>query len=123
MDRATHTEATLCLTLSFTLLVSPLLPSVLRHNPSQTINIGLGQLLAVFVQFGPRVPLRAEEFAGDAVAFAAGEIYGKAGAEAQGCGPFSLPLLVLLVEGLADLLRAGSEDLIDEACGQRARGY
>ena len=74
----------------------------------------------MLLQILPRIPLRADELAGDAVALGAGEINGEAGTEVERGRALFLPLLVLLEEGCADFLGTGGEHFINEPRGQRA---
>ena len=92
--------------------VPPIFPAVFRHDAAQAINIRIRQFVAVFLQILPRIPLRADELAGDAGAFRAGEIDGEARAEFQRHRAFFLPALVLLEKCRADFVRAGGENFI-----------
>src|SRR5690349_2022144 len=53
---------------------SPFPAAILGHDAAQAIDVGAGKLVAMLVQSGPWVPLRADQSAADAVALLAREI-------------------------------------------------
>src|ERR1043166_7693461 len=61
--------------------LTPFLPAVLGHDSAQAIDVRLRQFVAMFLQLLPRIPLRADELARDAVALLRGEVNAKTRAE------------------------------------------
>ena len=76
----------------------------------------------VFVETLPRVPLRADELAGHAVALRAGEVDAQVRAEFERHAAVRGLLERTLVEIRADLVRPGGQDLVEQARVQRAGG-
>src|SRR5208283_2671424 len=55
--------------------VAPGFTAVFRHNAAQCVNVAV-QIALEFVEPFPRIPLRADELAGDAVTLRTGQING-----------------------------------------------
>src|SRR5579872_6125589 len=78
------------------LFISPLFAAVFGDDAAETIDVRLREVFAVLLQVLPRIPLGADEFAGNTIAFGAGKINSQAGTKIQRHGAFFLPRFVLL---------------------------
>src|ERR1035437_6746231 len=98
----------------------PFLAAIFGHDAAQAVDIRLRQFVAIFLQILPRIPLRADELAGDAVALRAGEINRKTGTEFERHRAFFLPSFVLLEKRRTDFFGASGENFIHEPRRQSA---
>src|SRR5438477_10688165 len=98
--------------LGFWSFLIPPLPSIFRHDAAQGVNVRLGQLIFVLVKFLPRIPLRADQFAGDSIALRRSEINTETRSLFKG-HPATLLLLERFgIKGLAHSLLPAGQDFV-----------
>jgi hypothetical protein len=98
----------------------PVQSSVAGHDPPQRVHVG-AQILDALGQLRPRVPDRAQQLAGDAVAGDRAQEHGELGAPPQGHPATAALRERLLIDVLPHPLGTGTQKLVHHARVQRPR--